>query len=421
MVEPPIIEAIRHARRPAPDPSQRDTRFVSQFRRLPKEAAHSVRPLWDLTYAQGLAVPMKSGLQPKHVYSPAMQVESVTDPDLEWDAYAEARPGACLGHAAAWASILRESYGLAPHYLLARSGGEIAGILPLVSFRTLRGARELISLPFLDAAGVLADNPEAADALRRAAQKRAGELGARWIELRSQPAASEDTEAAPPLDELDRVDLVLRLEADEESQWKALRAKVRNQTRKAEKEGLSLLPGDGADALLDAFFGPFAVNMRDLGSPVHARRFFAVAAARFGDRLRFIATGEGGRSAGGLVAIHYGGAVNVPWASTLRSERRRCPNNQIYWEALRWAIDRGACELDFGRSARDGGTYRFKLGWGAEERALLWQRFGAAGESLPLSGVRDSNVLSRLSDLWTRLPVPVASWLGSKVRPFISA
>ena len=41
-----------------------------------------------------------------------------------------------------------------------------------------------------------------------------------------------------------------------------------------------------------------------------------------------------------LVAIHHGRAVTVPWASSLGDARPLCPNHLLYWEALRWAIDR---------------------------------------------------------------------------------
>jgi Acetyltransferase (GNAT) domain len=40
-------------------------------------------------------------------------------------------------------------------------------------------------------------------------------------------------------------------------------------------------------------------------------------------------------------------------------------DNLISWEAIRWAIARGAREFDFGRSPCDNGTHRCKLGWGA--------------------------------------------------------
>ena len=154
---------------------------------------------------------------------------------------------------------------------------------------------------------------------------------------------------------------------------------------------------------------------------MHAKRFFAAAAEAFGDRLRFIATRLGEKPVGGLVAIDFAGAVTVPWASTLREERRRCPNNQIYWEALRWAIERGTREFDFGRSPIGGGTYRFKRGWGAQERPLAWRRMSPAGEPLDAKAAGDSALLRRLSTIWSRLPVPLTTRIGPHLRRRISS
>jgi len=352
-----------------------------------------------------------------------MQVERVSDPGTEWDAYAEAHPGVCVGHAAAWASVMRESYGLEPHYLAARSPtAELAGVLPLVRFPTPLRSAELISLPYLDAAGILASDLEAEAALRVAALELADSLAARALELRQpRPLCAGVDQPANGGGEAGsgRVNLVLKLECDEESQWKALRAKVRNQTRKAEREDLEIAEGT-SDELLADFYGPFQVNMRDLGSPVHARAFFRCAARHFGARLRFVVARLGDRPVGGLVAIRYGNAVSVPWASTLRSERRRCPNNLIYWEALRWAIRQGAQEFDFGRSPQGSGTHRFKLGWGAREESLAWLRQRPDGSPIPMTVSNPGALLQRLSRLWTRLPVPVAGALGPRIRRYLS-
>jgi FemAB-related protein (PEP-CTERM system-associated) len=345
-----------------------------------------------------------------------MRVERVAEPGPEWDAFVAATAGASLGHAAAWHRVLREGYGLQPVYLAAReAGGALAGVLPLVRFRGLRGRLELISLPFLDAAGVLAGAPAAESALLAAALELARAEQAAGIELRQQ----EPLAGAPAPGELARVDLVLALATSEADQWAALPAKVRNQTRKARKEGLQLAEGPSA-ALLDAFYAPFVRNMRDLGSPVHARGFFSAAAAAFGERLRFVVALLGERPVGGLVAIDFGGSVTVPWASTLREERHRCPNNLIYWEALRWAIARGARAFDFGRSPPGSGTHGFKLGWGAVERRLAWLRLTPDGQALPSPGPTPGVWLERLSRLWARLPVALSAQLGPRLRRHLS-
>jgi FemAB-related protein (PEP-CTERM system-associated) len=346
-----------------------------------------------------------------------VQVEVDEAPGPEWDAYVTRSGGACLGHAAAWARVMRNSYAISAYFLRARDGsGETRGLLPLFLFRGLRGGRELISSPFLDAAGVLADSAEAEEALVGEALGLARRIGAGALELRQLAPPPRSTEAPPAAP---RVDLVLPLEESEELQWKTLRAKVRNQTRKAEREGLSLASGD-PDALRRSFYSVFCVNMRDLGSPVHGSRFFEAIQAEFGESVRFIVTRDGERPVGGLVAIDYAGVVTIPWASTLRSERSRCPNNQIYWEAIRWAIERGARELDFGRSPRDAGTYRFKLGWGARERELSWVRLSPDGEPLALDSAGDSPWMQRLSSLWARLPVSLTARLGPVIRRRLS-
>ena len=268
-------------------------------------------------------------------------------------------------------------------------------------------------MPFLDTGGIVAVHRDAERALFEAALERTRALGARSLELRTLGAGEAS------IGEHGRVDLVLGLETNEDAQWRALRAKVRNQTRKAEKEGL-VLAGD-AEADLSAFYRPFLRNMRDLGSPVHSRRFFAAAAEAFGANLRFIVTRDGDRPVGGLVAIQFGDTVTVPWASALREERRRCPNNQIYWEALRWAIQRGAASFDFGRSPRGGGTHRFKVGWGAKERPLEWARFAPDGTELAWRAVGDSALLRRMSGVWSRLPVGLTGVVGPWLRGRISS
>jgi len=348
-----------------------------------------------------------------------MRIAEIADPGREWDDFVEAEPAGKLGHASAWARVMREAYGLRPVYLEARNEqGAIAGVLPLVRFRGLNAGLEFVSMPFLDSGGILTRDPATGRALLDAALEVVREQGASALELRE--IAVDGGMGGVEGAEQTRVDLVLALESDEDTQWQALRAKVRNQTRKAENEGLSIAPRDHARLLAD-FYGPFCRNMRDLGSPVHSERFFAAAADAFGDRLRLIVSQLDGKPVGGLVAIDFAGAVTVPWASTLREERHRCPNNQIYWEALRWAIERGAREFDFGRSPIGGGTYRFKRGWGAEERPLAWQRLSPAGDRLAPKAAGDSALLQRLSAIWSRLPVPLTTRLGPQLRRRISS
>lgn len=341
-----------------------------------------------------------------------MKIERFADPPREWDRFVEAHPSAHLSHASAWAKVFRNVYGLNAFYLAAiHSDGTWCGVLPMVRVRSLLGRSQLVSLPYLDGGGILANGPDTEQALLAEALRIARELGCVNLELRQlAPLAAREHPALPG-----RVRMVLELEPTEEEQWGALRAKVRNQTRKAERSGLELLPEGDAHA----FFAPFAANMRDLGTPVHPRRFFEAAAEAFGSRFRFVVTASEGRPVGALVAIAFAGCVSVPWAATYREERARCPNNQIYWEALRWAIAQNARRFDFGRSHRDAGTHRFKRGWGAEELPLYWLCIDGAGSQRVPEAEASRGAFRIASACWSKLPIGLANWLGPHVRPHL--
>lgn len=328
----------------------------------------------------------------------------------EWDRFAEAHPQACVGHAAAWAEVLRDAYGLEPRYLAARdAGGRICGLLPLMRLRTLGGRLRYVSMPFLDAAGVLAADREVERALLEAARA----LDAP-VELRQQAPPGRATSEEPT-----RVDLFLPLGGGPELRWKALPARVRNQTRKAARSGLALATRE-RDAVAD-FHRVHRASMRALGSPPHAERLFRAIVRHFGDRVRIANALDGDRPVGGLVALHYAGAVAVPWASTLRSERTRCPNNLVYWDALSWAERVGAHTFDFGRSPVGSGTHRFKRGWGARERPLFWARLDAAGGMAAVRSDGDSAVLRLLARVWRQLPPALCDGVGPRLRQRIAS
>ena len=114
-----------------------------------------------------------------------MRVAVIADPGPEWDAFVEAEPAGQLGHASAWARVVREAYGLKPVYLEARNEqGAIAGILPLVLFRGLSAGLELVSMPFLDSGGILTRDPATERALIDAALELVRDQGASALELR---------------------------------------------------------------------------------------------------------------------------------------------------------------------------------------------------------------------------------------------
>jgi FemAB-related protein (PEP-CTERM system-associated) len=328
--------------------------------------------------------------------------------DLAWDEFVSQHPDAGLYHRCGWARVIERSYGHVPVYLWAREQSRIRGVLPLVLFRGALGGRSLVSLPFLDEGGMCVDGAAARTALWSAASDLTKSEHAASIELRQGPPSGL---GLPPLGS--KVSVMLQLTGESGAMWKAFDAKVRNQVRKATSSGLT--PAWCGVEGLDDFYAVFARNMRDLGSPVHARRFFAAILEEFSGAARLLLVRDGRRTVAGGVVIVFRDTVLVPWASSLREWRSRCPSNLLYWEVIRSACDKGLRWLDFGRSSPGGGTYRFKMQWGGRERRLNWE-----ANERPSIVDSDDPRYRWMIRAWTRLPVPVATVLGPILRKRLS-
>ena len=336
----------------------------------------------------------------------------------DWDIFAASAPNATLSHMRGWREIIANAYGHQTFYLTACQDGEIAGILPLIHIRSRLFGNSLVSMPFQDYGGIAAVNREAFQALLDHAFQLKHERAARFVELRyrEEPPPFALSEGAAYGD---KSTLILDISSGAEDLWKSFSPKVRNQVRKAQKSGLAVQIG-GAE-LLDEFYRPFAVNMRDLGSPVHHPKFFAGIFRVFGEDVRLALIREGTKTVGGLVVFFHKNTAIVPWASCYRGYFSKCPNNLLYWETMQYACARGCTRFDFGRSSLNSGTYNFKLQWGAVPFPLHWRIYdGSSADNGNARPATESRALRIASAVWKRIPVGVANAVGPHIRRFLS-
>ena len=328
--------------------------------------------------------------------------------DAAWDRYAESHADYTLYHGRAFHRAVAEAFGKPSHGLVAESGdGRIVGVLPLIRQKSWLFGDRLVSLPYANHGGPLADSAEVALALFEAAAVRGDELGCDRIEVRDHVARELDWPA-----HTDKVLMRMVLPADSAALDKALGAKLRSQCRRALKEGAEVVHG-GAE-LIPEFYRVFAVNMRDLGTPVYPRRWFEVLARHLGEAMQFVVVRLGGGPVAGCVLVRWKDTMEIPWAASDREFNRYSVNMLLYREALGFAIGSGCKVFDFGRSTRGAGTWKFKKQWGAQERQIWWRVRLAGGRAPEKEG---SGKAEQLRRAWTRLPVGVANRLG----PVISA
>ena len=340
--------------------------------------------------------------------------------DGEWGAYGCCHHGASFAHALGWGESLAETYGL-PIFRLAitdKSSRSLAGILPLMLFAAPDRDKRLISLPYTDAAGIVADDRTSGNKLLAAAFELALVLGARHIELRQ--AGDLPFDLAPGdagdcwhhIAHTFKTGLRRPLPDSVGELWASLPAKVRNQVRKALKCGCTAVIGGGE--LLDDFYAVFSENMRDLGSPVHAEELMRRLLNKTSLYARVIVVRLAAKPVAAAIVFRQGATLGNPWASSLRSHRPACPNMLLYWAMLELALGEGCRWFDFGRSSPGGSTCRFKCQWGASMEPLTWHVFSQKPHRWdPLS--------ETLVDAeWQSLDLAVSRRKGPNLRRWIS-
>jgi FemAB-related protein (PEP-CTERM system-associated) len=336
-------------------------------------------------------------------FGPPIIVSSQVDPEA-WDRFVIAHPDASFYHLSAWRNVFERAFHHRTEYLAAMRDGEIAGVLPLVIFDSWLLGSYAVSLPFVNYGGVLSMDADVSRALRDHATALAA--AARWthIELRHRDQMFDGLPVKQH-----KVSMVLTLPRTAQAAWDGLDRKVRNQIRKAQKSGL--IASLGGDELLDDFYDVFARNMRDLGTPVYPKRFFAETMARFPDRARIGVVRDGTRPVAAAFITTFRDGVEVPSAGSLREYRSRCPNYLLYWTVIEDAINAGRSVFDFGRSTPGEGTFLFKQQWGARPGPLSWEYQMLSRRQLPDRSPANSTFAPAIA-VWKRLPVGLTRVMG---------
>lgn len=327
--------------------------------------------------------------------------------DVRWDAYVNGHPAATVYHQAAWARLIARVFRHDLRLLAATVDGRVTGVLPIVGFRSRVFGTFAVSLPFVNYGGVLADNMASERALLDAAIGVARSWGASHLELRH-----TDQKFAGLQAKRHKVGMTMPLLASPEAQWQALDRKLRNQVRKAERSGLTVIIGGAGD--VDGFYHVFSRNMRDLGTPVYPKRFFNEMLRTFPEQARVFTVMHRGQPVASAVTQVFRGTFEVPSASSLREFRTMCPNILLYWEMVRFAVSAGQTSFDFGRSTPGDGTFLFKQQWGGQPHPLVWEYWTSSGQPLP-GRTRENLKFAAAIAAWQRLPVPIATALGPAI------
>ena len=336
-----------------------------------------------------------------------MKIDELKGVDEElWDRFVASSGFSSFFQLSKWKSIMETSFGCETRYLMCKENGHVKGILPLFIVRSLFLGTYISSMP----GGICAENEEMADELLSRAKQLVKERSAKYLLIRDGLYRWN----SKLVTEIEHTS-IMKLTRDADDLWRRFPPKVRNQVRKAKKSGLKTAMGK---RFLPQFYDVFAQNMRDLGTPVLPFMFFEGILNIFASETTILVVKLQEEIIAAMLMFFFRDTVSDPFASSKREYLPLCPNNLLYWEAMKYSCEKGYKKFDMGRSQKGSGTFKFKKQWGAETRDLYYQYYLHKAKQIP-TGSSGRNAYRLISNTWKQLPLGVANFLGPIIRKSI--
>lgn len=337
-----------------------------------------------------------------------MQINELANEDVSaWECYIKRHSDSTFYHQIGWRNAIKKTYGHETYYLVAKENEDIKGIFPLFLIKNKMFGKKLVSVPFAPYGGVCADNITIKNALVEEAIRIADDYNVGFLEIRG-PSGHENL----LFTNSSYYTLILDLDRNPELVWNKLNRKVRNATRKAVNSNLIFEMDNKYER---DFYRIFSRNMRDLGAPVHSNKFYENLLYEFPDKTDIAVAKYEDKVIGSIFLLYFKDTVISGWAASDKSYRMYNPNNILYWEAIKYGCENGFKYFDFGRSLMNSGTYRFKKPWGAEPKQLHYYYYLNHASKMPDTSQNNSK-RKTFSKFWEKLPVPMANFIGPKLR-----
>ncbi len=327
--------------------------------------------------------------------------------EAEWNRFVRRHPLGSPFHLTQWRDCIHATFGYAPRYLLAETGGEVRGVLPLFLVWTPLAGRILLSTPFAVYGGILADDEEAKQALKSRLVEMAGQERVRHAELRN--AWTEQCAGFQPVRRY--VTFTQELKGTEEELLQSIPRKTRAAIRKSLQCGLS----SRRTRNLDSFCRLYLANLRRLGTPAFPRSHFRRLLERFGEEAFVLEVLSEGRVIAAVLTFIFGDRILPYYGASDPGFHALQPNNFMYWDLMRTGLREGARLFDFGRSKIErSGSFDFKSHWGMAMRELPYEVLLQGGAEAPDLSPNNPKYELFLAT-WKRLPL----WLTNAAGPVL--
>jgi len=334
------------------------------------------------------------------------------DDESRWNNYVLQHPHGSIFHLVKWKNVIEKTFEHKSFYFAAEDveKNDIIGILPLFTIKSRLFGYALISIPFAESGGILANSVEIKDALQEKGMELASKLGVDYLELRNQQAVQG----------LYTKDLYFNFSREifptPDENLNAIPRKSRAAVRKGIKEGLVSEFGKHG---FDDFYEIMARSYHYLGTPIFQKSFFRKFMEVFEEdsNIMMVRTATGIPVAG-VLAFYFKDRVMPYYGGSRFEYRSLCPNDFMYWELMRDGCEKGYKIFDFGRSKADTGSFSFKVHWGFMPQPLAYQYYLVKAKKLPNLSPTNPSYQNKIR-LWKKLPFTITKIIGPPISKYL--
>ena len=307
-----------------------------------------------------------------------------------------------------WMKFVEKIYNFSIYRLVAKTDGDISGLLALARIEHPIFGDYLTTAPFGSYGGFAFSSIESRDALLDQARMLAKELGVEYVNVRF-----EAGEMTPPdgwIQHPNYATYRVDLSPDPDALLSSYSSDHRNHVRKSLKKNFSVKFGH-LD-LLDDAYEALARSMHELGSPYHAKNYLGAMAESLGETLEFaVIYGPRGELAGAGVFIFQGKVATNLHANILHQFRSDYAGEFLYWSVITRYCQKGFQVFDMGRSLISSGNEVFKSKWKPGKQLLAYWYSLREGAEAP--GLNQKNPKFQIAIwTWKHLPAFVVRPLG---------
>ncbi|HLH77667.1 MAG TPA: GNAT family N-acetyltransferase [Candidatus Binataceae bacterium] len=352
-----------------------------------------------------MAVATPAGIQ---MATTGLRIESYAQAHESWRQWLARSPRAGLYHGERWLELLRRVYRMPLSVAQVELTGEGQSAACVLAHPHRFFSPRAVALPFSDYAPPLTTGARAEAALLEHLAH--GQWGP--VELRGQSAPPPwQVSSTFALWNLDLRRPLAQLQA-------GLATNFRRNLKRAARALVHVEYGADS-ALLARFHALHSESRRRHGLPAPPARFFRVLGELFApnNELEVWIASRAGRDLAGVVLLRSGKRLYYKWGARAGGDTF-ATSHLLLWQVIERAA--GHCEvLDLGRAdIRNVGLSRFKAELGARAEPLPYAFMPRMPRNL--SAEHLSGLALLLSQLWKRLPPPLARILGGAIYGLLS-